>query len=194
MQPSSPEPPRTPIPNHVKDPLWSLGVWPVAIRLGGAGFEIPALPARDWLAVLMVEDFDPADVFPDLAGDLDDEIAELILAGTIDLDDLDDAAFDVISAVSGRPWWIALRLIATARASWAVLGPMMIMRVDAGAVSLSAWLDVLLMTIMESIDRDKAEMFVLQLEAPPPDDGSPIGPEAAPEPEMTAAAFMAMAG
>lgn len=178
------------VPNLVTDPVWSLDPWPVTIQLGRRELEIPALPARDWLAVLMVADFVPEAVLPGLLADPaegDEEIGDALLAGEVDPEELDQAVLDVITAVSGRPWWVAMRLIGTARGAWQTIGAEMIMKVDAARISLSAWLDVALLLMMRNIDEQQATMFALQLEMPPPN----VDVEEV-EPEMAASSFMAM--
>ena len=49
----SPESTRATIPKLNKDPIWSLKPWPVVVEMHGVTLEIPALPAVDWLVVLM---------------------------------------------------------------------------------------------------------------------------------------------
>lgn len=191
---SAPDPPVA-IPNLVTDPIWSVGIWPVEVSFAGQDYEIAAMPAKSWLALFM--DLDLEEIFPGLVH-ADAEIYEAILAGEVTSEDVDQVALDVVTAVSGRPWWVALRLIAAAKSAWASLGPEMISRVDADRVSISAWLDVLLVVILERLKPEDTQMFAIQLEAPPPELREQSAP---PEPgelpsgfEMDASTFMAMAG
>lgn len=178
------------MPATVTDPTWSLQPWPVEVKLAGHLFEVPALTAADWLQVLFSEEMDLMDIFPGALPEEDqDLINEALFGGTITLDDLYDACLNVLATVAARPWWVALRLVATVRHSWQVLGAEMLMRgVNAGAMSLSGWLDVSLLLIMRNIDAKEATMFTLKLEQPPPG----VSVEA-PEPEMSPASFMSMA-
>lgn len=130
------------------------------------------------------------DIFP---GTLSEESQELLnealFDGVITLDDLYDTCLNVLETAAARPWWVALRLVATVRHSWQVLGAEMLMRgVNAGAMSLSGWLDVSLLLIMRNIDAKEATMFTLKLEQPPPGVDAEV-----PEPEMSPASFMSMA-
>ena len=188
--PSSPEAatPQVVIPNTVTDPVWSLRPWPVTVRVVGTMYEIPAAPAVDWLAILMTETPELDDIFPGfLSEEEQEEITDALFEGY--LEETTDVVLEVISAVSGRPWWIAMRLIEVARNSWQVLGAEMILKgIDAEKLSLSAWLDVLLLTIMRNIDPKDAAMFTMRLEEVPKD----IEVEQK-EPEMSASAFMSMA-
>lgn len=178
------------VPALVKDPIWSLQPWPTEITFAGTRFELPPLPAVDWLQVLMAEEMDLADIFPGwLSESEQDLINDALFDGAVDMDQLYETCLEALTIVSGRPWWVTLRLVSTARASWQVLGAEMLLKgVDAGALSLSGWLDVLLLLVMRNIDPKEAMMFTLKLEQPPP--GVEV---AAPEPEMSASAFLSMA-
>ena len=180
--PSIPEVPRVTIPKLNKDPIWSLKPWPVVVTLKGRDLEIPALPAVDWLVVLMRPDLDLDDFIDELLPE-----ADALLDEDLDLQDLYQVCLDAISAVSAMPWWIALRLIWVAREHWEILGPEML-KLDATRVPLSAWLDVLLVTTLSSMDPKDTTMFVMKLEAPP--EGEETKPE---DMEMSADSFLNMA-
>ena len=118
-----------PVPELVTDPVWSLRPWPVEIDLGSRVVAIAALPAADWLVHLMAAELDPDAVFPGLLPPDEEELVEdMLYDGRLGLDQLDRIFLDVVSAVSARPWWVALRLIATTRAHWAVIGADMTLR------------------------------------------------------------------
>lgn len=161
----------------------------MCVRLGPQEWTIPALPASDWLAVLMVEDIEPDDIFPGLLEQSDaDRVEDLLTSGEMSLDDIYEAFFDIIEAVSSRYWWVALRLIHIAFDQWHVLGPDMVMRgADANQLSLSAWLDSLTVTVVQGMKREQVTTFTMQLEAPP------VG-ETIPEEDMgmSADAFLSM--
>ena len=182
MQPDSG---RIAVPKLKGDPVWALKPWPVIISAGGRDYEIPALPAADWLAVLMVEPFDPDDVILSLVINGRD----LLFAESVDADDLEHICLDVISTVSARPWWIALRLISMARSSWSVLGAELILKgVQADQISLAAWLDALLLTALKNMDPKDITMFTLRLEEPPPEEME----SAVEEMEMSADSFLSL--
>jgi hypothetical protein len=152
--------------------------------------EIPALSAADWLTVLMTEDLDLGEIFPGLLNDHDsDLVEELILAGDLDYE-YEDIILSIIETVSARPWWVTMRLIELARTSWDVLGAELGLRgVNPTQISLSSWLDILLLVAIRSMDEKDVQMFCLRLEAPPPHvqvDES--------EMEIPASQFMSMAG
>jgi hypothetical protein len=159
----------------------------VVVTVAGRDFEIPAMTAADWLTLLMVPNLDPFDVFPGL---LDEEGIDTILAGNLSMAEFEEVAVEVIATASARSWWVALRLIDVARDSWDVIGAELGLRgVDATRLSLSSWLDVLLIIVLRNMDPKDVQMFTMRLENPP--QGVEEGAE---EPTMTAQAFMAMAG
>jgi hypothetical protein len=143
--------------------VWSLKPWPAVVWLGNREFELPAMPAADWLAYLMQPVPDVDGLVLDFFGDVDD----LIYAGKVQVEDLDEAILELISTVCARPWWVALRQVKVARDAWPVLGPKLLERVDLERVSIAAFLDVLLTVTLESMDPKDVTMFVLRLEAVP---------------------------
>lgn len=115
---------------------------------------------------------------------------ELLLDEELDPEELTRALLDVIEQVSGRKWWIALRLIWVVRANWNVLGAEMFYRhIDPTALSLSAWLDVMLVLTIKAMEPKDVSMFTSKLELPPP--GETIAEE---EMVMSADQFLSMAG
>lgn len=118
-----------------------------------------------WLSVLMAEPLDLDDLVRYMAVD-----GEKLLFDETVGEELYDACLEVISAVSGRPWWQAMRLIQVAASNWNVLGGEMLYRgVLPDTMSLSAWLDILLLVTIRSLDPKDVTMFTLQLENPPAD-------------------------
>lgn len=155
---------RIQVPKLNKDPVWSLRPWPVEIEVAGITIEIPALPATDWLSYLMQAEPDLDMMATDLVPDLE----EMVYDEELDLDQFYETILEVVSCVSARPWWVALRLVAVARGQWDILGPQLIERgADPNVLSLSAWLDVLLVTVLAAMDSNKVTMFTMQLEIVP---------------------------
>lgn len=180
---SSPSIPRVVIPKTNKDPIWSLKPWPVVVTLKGRDVEIPALPAVDWLVVLMQPTLDLDQFIEELLPEAEDLLYE-----GLDLEDLYQICLDAIAMVSARPWWVSMRLIGVARDNWEVLGPEML-KVDATRLPLSAWLDILLVTVLHSMDPKETTMFTMKLEQPPPEVLTETEPE---ELEMSASSFLAL--
>jgi hypothetical protein len=175
------------IPNLNVDPVWSLKPWPATVLLGAQEFTVPAMGAADWLAYLM----QAAPDFDGLILDFFGETEEMLYAGKVSVDDLYETILDLISTVCARPWWVALRQISVARGAWHVLGPKMLAQLDFERVSIAAFLDVLMVVTLESMDVKDTTMFVLKLEAPPVEVGAEV---AAPidSMEMDRGAFLSM--
>ena len=138
----------------------------------------------------MNTELDLLDLFPGaLESEDQDHVFDMILNGSLAEVDFGELVLNIIAEVSGRPWWVALRLVNGARNGWSVVGADMLLRgVDATRLSFSGWLDVALLTMIKNIDQKKLTMFNLELEQPPPGEGS----DAESEPTMTASAFMSM--
>lgn len=169
----------------------SLCPWSIQVTLGhGFRYEIPALPALDWLQYLLSND-------PDLDGliaDLMPGIEDYFLDNDQSPADMYETALEIISIASARSWWIAIRLIFSAALNWHIIGPKLIMsQIDASKISLAAWLDVVLFMMIDIMDPKKVIMFTSQLEAPPTGVLSAAEIEAA-EPTMDRSSFLAMAG
>lgn len=183
---SEPEVPRIQVPKQTQDPVWSLKPWPVTVNVGGQDVLFPAATAADWLSVLMTDPVDLDDVIRFLAVD-----GEMLLFNEDLGRELEDACLEVVTSVSGRPWWQTMRLISVASANWNTVGGEMLYRgILPDRMSLSAWLDVLLLTIIKLMDPKQVTMFTLQLENPPPEviDGE------ATEMEMDRNQFLSMSG
>lgn len=182
---------RVNVPKLNRDPVSSLRPCSVTVTIGSDEVEIPALPAADWLSVLMVEGVELDDVFPGLLSDEDTELVEeAILDGVLEMQEFRDLILGVIETASARHWWVALRLIEVARTSWDLIGGELVLRgVDAESLSLSAWLDVLLLTVLRNMEPKDTQMFTMRLETPPPE--AKAGAEQ--EMEMSQDAFMAIA-
>lgn len=163
--------------------------WPLTIELGGEDYEVPALPAADWLYYLMRKEPDVDGLLDELLPDLED----LLLDGVVDIDEVYDMTLDLITTVCARPWWVALRLISVARSSWDILGPDLIKRnLDPNRHSLAAWLDVALVSILNNMEPKDTTMFTLRLEAEPRLDSDEPGPAPIDSMEMDRGAFLAM--
>lgn len=186
----TPDSGRITVPSLNLDPIQSMRPWPVVVTCVGREVEIPALAAVDWLVILMGTEPQLDDVFPGLLEPEDaDWVEEQILDGRLGLVEFQDLIFDVIETVSARKWWVTLRLVDLARRSWDVVGSEMLLRgVDATRISLSAWLDILLITVLKNMDPKEITMFNLRLEAAPDEEQEPE------EMEMSRSAFMALGG
>lgn len=157
------------VPKVVVDPVSSLKPWPTVVTVGGSEYEIPALSAADWLSVLMADPLNLDMMFLELAPHLAEAVDDALMDEILDFDQYLTLIQDVISAVAGRPWFKALRLIGSMAQSWDVVGAELELRgVDTARISLGAWLDIALITMLKLMDEKEVAMFTLKLEAPPP--------------------------
>ncbi len=141
----------------------SLRPGPVVFLVRGKEYEIPALPAADWLEVLMRPDWAGDDVFIELMPD-----GINLVLGSLGPDQAEGLALEVIEDVTGRHWWVAVRLIQTLAHTWDVMGAEAVFNhVDAEKLSLAGWLDAMLVLLMNRLSDENATMFVAQLEMPP---------------------------
>lgn len=191
---STPNQPQVQIPKLNKDPIWSLQPWSAVITVGGEEFTIPAVPAVEWLSVLMADQFDAMDLLDEfLAGDEVDRVNDLLISGEVTVVELHETILDLIATVSARKWWVTLRLISVVRSDWAILGGELLLKgVDATTLSLAAWLDVLTLIAIRLMQPDKVSMFTAQLEMPPPEAVSKEMETQEEEEGMDPNAFLAM--
>lgn len=160
---------RIKVPHVVTDPVASLRPWPVDVTVAGQEVQIPAYPAADWLSVLMVESLAFDDILMTLAPDVAEIVDEALFNESLSFDDYSDLMLNIISTVAGRPWHKALRLIATVHTSWDVIGAELEQRgINALQISLGAWLDVALVSLLKHLEEKDIPLFVAQLEAPAP--------------------------
>jgi hypothetical protein len=163
----------------------------VAIDFHGRTLEIPTLSAAGWLQALLPRDWRLDSVFPGLLEPEDAEwVDDCIAQGDVSEDDLEKVQLDILSAVTGRPWYVSMRLIQVVSANWDSMGAEILMQADAQALSIAGWLDVLYLVILRAMDQNKTQLFVSELGMPP------VGyaTEDPQEMEMTQAAFMALGG
>jgi hypothetical protein len=145
----------------------------IAVDIGEDRWVIPALDAAEWLKVLLDDDLDPELIFPGFCGpDVIVEVNRKLIDGTITMEQMEKALYDVLEAASGRRWWIALRLARTVRTHWdRVGGELAANGVTPFGISLSYWLDGAYATFLRLLkDADPQAMgdFTKKLTAPPP--------------------------
>lgn len=175
-------------------PIASLRCRSVIVHLAGRDWTIPARPAADWLGVLLAERFDAEEVFPGLLDPADVEKAdawlqEELLWERIDLKAVGTAVLEAITVISGRPWWLTVRLTAVVRGAWTNIGAQLAMSgPDPATAPLGAWLDAAYLTLIRSLAPDRLTEWVSRLNAPPTGE-APVFDE-----EAESAAFLAAMG
>jgi hypothetical protein len=109
------------------------------------------MDAAGWLELLLAEPIEYEELFPGLAGpQAVMDVNQMILSGAADSEDLERAILDLIEAVSGRSWWITLRLCFSIRAHWGSVGGEMARQgMHPWGMPLGYWLDGAYATMIE---------------------------------------------
>lgn len=144
------------------DPAASLRIWAIEFELGGRTFEVPALPAADWLLMLMNGD-PPLGVLD--MGDLS-AVDEMILGEEVTFEEVNKALTLVIEQATGRSFHASLMLAQVAKMQWPIIGGDLVrrgMRFD--QVSIGAALDAIYVTILERLKPEAAEKFQALLDS-----------------------------
>lgn len=172
------------------DPLGSLRSWELIVELGGREYMVPAASAAEWLAVLLEDPFDLSSILPGmLAEDDQSALADAAWAGRVGDKELEDAALEIISEVTGRDWWWAMHLLWVAAGSWMIVyGRMVTQGINPTAIPIGAFLDALYLTCTQGMDKEQRSAFDRDLEKPPPG----VSPEEAIDEEAEAASFLGM--
>lgn len=163
--PANPTPP--PPPTTSTSLLHSLRAWPVVVWIGSVVVEFDEFHADQWVAALIDEE--PIQAIMEL---LDDEVHDLLvdelIEGRIDARTLEHGLLDVVSLVSGRPWWFTLRLLHAAQGAWDTVGGFMALRgVRAEQLSLQAYMDALLAAVLRHVEPKDQTSMLARLKAPP---------------------------
>lgn len=156
------------------DPVVSLRPWGARVAFGDRMFTVPAVDAAGWLELLLCEPVNFEALFPGLAGpQAVTDVNQMIVAGEASDADLEQAILDLVEAVSGRSWWVTLRLCFSVRRNWdAVGGELARLGVHAQGVPLGFWLDAAYATMIDLIMKGpkpkQAADFSRALTQPPP--------------------------
>lgn len=133
------------------DPVSSMRAWGADVAFADRSFRIPAIDAAGWLELLLADPIDYEALFPGLAGPkVVFEVNQMLLSGQANADDLEQAILDLVEAVSGRQWWVTLRLCYSVRSNWESIGGEMARAgVYPWGMPLGYWLDAAYSTMIE---------------------------------------------
>lgn len=133
------------------DPVASMRTWGAEVAFGDQTYRVPAMDAAQWLELLLAQPIDFEGLFPGLAGpQAVCEVNQMILAGQASADDLERAILDLLEAVSGRSWWVTLRLCYSVRSNWESIGGEMARNgVHPWGMPLGYWLDAAYSTMID---------------------------------------------
>lgn len=137
------------------------------VRIANRVYEIQEQPASMWVAHLAGES-PIVDLLNLLEEEDREEVEDGILSGEVELTELNSVLTELLGLVSGRSWWFTLRLIHAAQDSWDSLGGYLVLKgVRADQLSLQAWMDALLATVLRHIEPDKHTQWLARMSAPP---------------------------
>lgn len=158
-----------PLPETPVEVAASLRATPTEVLVAGRWVTVPAMLAVDWLE-LLTGDLDLELIFPGLLSDDDaDWVEDALVEGEISIQDMQRLAIAVITEVSGRPWWIACKLVISAQSKWSIIGAdLAAKQIDATRIPLGLWLDSVWRIIFDRTANEKWPSVAAQLEAPPP--------------------------
>lgn len=154
------------------DVLATLRPVAVELQLGQWTYELPALPAADWIAALA--DPDGGAIVPGLLDPADQRLIwRDYLHGEIDPDEFKVAWREVVGVVTGRRWWVGARLVlnATHPDVWATVhGRLVRDGLDLETISIGAFCDVVWVMIMDGAnDESERSQARFSLTLPPPE-------------------------
>lgn len=136
---------------------------PIQVEFAGRMFTIEAMDAVDWIMLIDGPEADLYEIFPVRAGrEALDFVEDALWDGTASTRDVADTALEAIAAAADRPWWVTIRLIASAKEAWSIVHVN-----NAAGMSLAGWLDQLWSKIMERIDPKKMASWVSSIESTP---------------------------
>lgn len=145
------------------DPLASLRQWGVEVTIRGQDYLIPPRPAVDWFETMLTDNL--LELLPPEA---QEQVEELYDENP---EAVNQIALDAYEAASGRPWYVAARLVSImldTQARGEILA-----RVDLDRLSFAGALDAIYATFVRWMDKDKRAEFDAMLNAPTP--GRPGG-------------------
>lgn len=152
----------------------SLRPWAIDdIDIGNLRLRIPAHAAERWLDTLATDHVDLWAIVPGLCDDgrVEEELEELMLMGSVDRDELEKTAWNVVAVAAGRDWWTALYLLGSARTETNinyVRGQLALHRIDATRISFAAFLDALYAIFSHHMNAEERTRFDTELMRPPP--------------------------
>ncbi len=129
----------------------------------GSVYIIPAMDAVEWIVHIDGETPDLYEIFPTLAGqEAIEHVEDALWEGRVSHEDIGKLTLEALAVAADRPWWVALKIINSARGVWDAV------HVNAAAgVSLAGWLDQIWSNIMAHIDPKKRAAWISDVEKPP---------------------------
>lgn len=154
------------------DLVASLRPWPIEdVVLGDVTYRVAALPAADWLAILLPENISLWAIVPELLEpDATEHFEDLIVSGAFGHADWEQLCWELVAIAAGRPWWTALYLLGNAKHHShveIVKGQLALHAVDATRISLASWLDAVYGIFTRNMAPPDRQKFDIALNRPP---------------------------
>lgn len=153
------------------DLLASLKPWSIEdIVIVDRTYRIPALPAVDWLAILLDEQVSLFAITGLLEPDANEDIELHILNDAYSYEEWEELVWELVAIAAGRPWWTTLYLIGNAKSATnvdMVKGELALHGVDATRISLSSWLDAVYRIFTQHMTQEDRQRVDLILARPP---------------------------
>lgn len=150
------------------DPTAHFNQYGATVTVGDNIFTVPPVPASVWLSILTDEQVNGAQILPGMLDpDEQETMDQLLLDGELTVAELKDLIQDVITTVSGHPWWWTLGLLSVLRgeSGTETLGTMAYL--DADKVSFGHWLNALYARWVKYMKEHDRVQFDTQLDTPP---------------------------
>ncbi len=169
MQPEESDSEQVIVEETSNDPLASFDTSDLWVMVGTREFLIPYMPASAWLTVLLTKSLTWWDVLPGLLDEGTQIIVEdMILDETLTVKMLEEAAQNLVSAVTGRTWWFSINFLSVCREAWTqIAGDMALARVNPYQIPIAAWMDAAWTLVLRHVDPNKVSTFVSILRTPP---------------------------
>lgn len=150
------------------DALAALRIWTLEVDLAGETLVVPPRPAADWFVAILDENT-ALPLIPGMCeASAEERVADLLLDGLTDADEIITRSRELLTEVAGRPWWEADRLIRSSAASWHIIGGELTrLGVDLGKVSLAAALNAIYVICVRTMDDKERNKFDIDLRLPP---------------------------
>ena len=153
------------------DLLASLKPWPIEdIFIVDTVYHVPALPAIDWLSILLDDQVSLFGITGLLVPEANGAIELHILGGEYSHEEWEELTWDLVSIAAGRPWWTTFYLLGNAKHVNnvdTVKGELALHGVDATKISLSSWLDAVYRIFTQHMKPEDRQKFDLLLARPP---------------------------
>jgi hypothetical protein len=149
------------------DALAALKCWPVVVEVGGREYTIPAVPAAEWFLSILGDK--PLPIVPGmLPTEQEDELADRIAYGDVELREVVQVSREALEVASGWRWWEADRLIRSAGEQWKVVGGKLAQAgVDLHREPLGAVLNTIYTLAVANLDEQARQKLDFQISQPP---------------------------